>query len=251
MIRNWSGFVVAGAVAATVGLAAQNSPNPANTPPPNVAAPPGVERAPEAPSAQQRTPNTITVTGCIANAPMTTASADVRGSIAAAGADAGNRGAAGRDAAGAADRDAARAPGARADAGAGVDVTAGGATSVAAPRFVLSSAATTASGEPNRSVVGTSGTVITTYQLDGDVATISPHLNHRVEITGRLQSSAASPTGAANAAAGSTAAGPTLRVESVRMLAETCDPAGAMPATTTPNRNPGQGNPGGNRPPQQ
>src|SRR5215217_7915788 len=75
MHRYWSGLVVAGVMAGTAGLAAQNQ-NPVNTPPTDVASPPGVQRVPDSPpSAQTRTGNTITVSGCIQNAqPSATAS---------------------------------------------------------------------------------------------------------------------------------------------------------------------------------
>ena len=72
--------------------------------------------------------------------------------------------------------------------------------------------------------LGTSGTTAagTDYRLEGEDKTLSPHLNHQVEITGTVQSSSASATGAANAAPGSAAAGPTLKVDSVKMIAATC-----------------------------
>ena len=62
--------------------------------------------------------------------------------------------------------------------------------------------------------VGTSGTAATAtrYKLEGDEKTISPHLNHQVEITGTV-----SP-----ATAGSAAAAPTLRVDAVKMIAAKC-----------------------------
>jgi hypothetical protein len=90
----------------------------------------------------------------------------------------------------------------------------------------------TAEGKAAPVPVGTSGTASTSYQLQGDIATLSPHLNHRVEITGTLQSSSASATGAASARTGATASGPTLRVDSVKMLADKCDTAAG--ATTAP-----------------
>jgi len=112
------------------------------------------------------------------------------------------------------------------------------ASASAAPSFVLAkgkmvtgaagSNATGASG----SAVGTTGTGAagTQYRLEGDAKTISPHVNHQVEITGTVQNSSASATGSANAAPGSTAAGgtvsagagPMLKVESVKMLSTTC-----------------------------
>jgi hypothetical protein len=193
MKKYWSGLFVASALAATAALGAQG-PNPANTPPPDSAAPPGVQRAPAPPSAQARTPTTVTVTGCVQNAPAATASR-------APGA---NPGQANRDQA---------------------------APSPAGQRFILSNGRMASTGDASRTAVGTTGTGMTTYQLEGQTADVSPHLNHRVEITGTLQSSSASTTGSANAAAGATAAGPTLRVTSVRMLSMTCDDS-TTPGTT-------------------
>ncbi len=62
--------------------------------------------------------------------------------------------------------------------------------------------------------VGTSGTAATAtrYKLEGDEKTLSPHLNHQVEITGT-----ASP-----ATAGTAAAAPTLKVDAVKMIAVKC-----------------------------
>jgi|SRR5688572_15186200 len=189
MKKYWSGLIVAGALAATAVLGAetpQGGPNPANTPPADSSAPPGAQRAPAPPSAQARTPTTVTLTGCIQNAPM-----------AAAG-----------------DRSAAPAPG------------------QSQPRFVLNSAQMTATGDTNRGAVGTGGTKLATYQLDGETASISTHVNQRVEVTGTLQSSASAAPGSANAAPGSIAAGPTLRVTSVKMLSNTCEAEAKTPGTS-------------------
>jgi hypothetical protein len=75
-------------------------------------------------------------------------------------------------------------------------------------------------GAPGAGAVGTSGSA-TRYQLEGDEKTISPHLNHQVEITGTLQggatATATSPGGAASASAT-----PTLKVESLKMISATC-----------------------------
>jgi hypothetical protein len=195
MSKYRSGFVAASVLAVTAGLGAQGQ-NPANTPPPDASAPAGVQRAPAPPSAQTRT-ETVTISGCLQNAPA----------MAARGAAAGSGSASPSPAAGAATR----------------------------PQFILSSAAVSSAAKPGEAV-GTAGSAATTYQLQGDATMLSPHLDHKVEITGAIQSSSASATGAANAAPGSTAAGPTLRVESVKMLTATCDagstkaPAPAAPA---------------------
>jgi hypothetical protein len=118
------------------------------------------------------------------------------------------------------------------------------------PKFVLADARMSSAGSSS-GAVGTSGTAATRYHLSGDEKTISPHLNHQVEITGTVQGAGASAT-AGSSAAGSSApgssaagsrapgsstagatstaggasasatAGPMLRVESVKMIAATC-----------------------------
>ena len=89
--------------------------------------------------------------------------------------------------------------------------TAGGgaASSATAPKFVL--AAKPATGAAG-GAVGTSGTAMR-YSLEGEEKTISPHLNHQVEITGMVQPSAAGAGAAAS---------PTLKVESLKMVSATC-----------------------------
>jgi len=66
--------------------------------------------------------------------------------------------------------------------------------------------------------VGTTGAApaATRYRLEGDEKTISPHLNHQVEITGTV-----SPA-TAGSATGATTAAPTLKVESLKMVAAKC-----------------------------
>ena len=91
--------------------------------------------------------------------------------------------------------------------------TAGAAPSTpAASKFELASAKMVSTAP-----VGTTGTAATAtrYRLEGEEKTITPHLNHQVEITGTL-----SPA-AATGAAGATAA-PMLKVESLKMVAAKC-----------------------------
>jgi hypothetical protein len=93
--------------------------------------------------------------------------------------------------------------------------TPGGAatTASAAAKYVLANAKPAAGG----SAVGTAGSAAATrYQLEGEDKTISPHVNHQVEITGTVQ-----PAGA-GAAVGAAAAGPMLKVESLKMIANKC-----------------------------
>jgi hypothetical protein len=227
MKRYWSGLAVAGMLAATAALGAQAQ-NPANTPPADRAAQPGSQREQQTPpSAESRTPSTVTISGCIQNAPMASASP----------------GAAGQ----------ANPQSGQANQGRSASQTGTTASSQSGQRFVLNNARMSASGAAGRSAVGTTGTAATSYQLDGQTAEVSKHLNHQVEITGTVQSSPASATGSASAAQGSTAAGPTLRVTSVRMLASTCETSNTpgtsgatqpRPTDSTPDpANPAGGNP--------
>ena len=100
-----------------------------------------------------------------------------------------------------------------------------GATASAAEggsKYVLGNAKM-ASGASRSSSVGTSGTTgAKSYRLEGEDKTISPHLNHQVEITGTVQNASGSSTGAAGAASGSAAAGPTLKVDSLKMVSTKC-----------------------------
>lgn len=175
-------FVVCAMNAATV-LAAQNQPaspgaqQPATQvqePAAGVQAPASDTRAGEpseqrAPASQRPAQSSVTISGCIQNAPA--------------------------------------APGAT--------------PSPSAAKFMLANAKSASAAS---TAVGTSGTAATAtrYRLQGDDKTLSPHLNHQVEITGTVQPSSASETGAANASPGSAAAGPTLKVDSVKMVSATC-----------------------------
>jgi hypothetical protein len=71
-------------------------------------------------------------------------------------------------------------------------------------------------------VVGTSGSKPTPpsmdkgYRLDGDVEKLNPHVGHKVEITGSVTEPA--PTNASATSAN----GPMVKVQSIKMLSETC-----------------------------
>jgi hypothetical protein len=77
------------------------------------------------------------------------------------------------------------------------------------------------------STTGTTGTagaasaaaaMASAYRLDGDDAKLSPHVGHKVEITG----TAAKPAIAADPATAAVAASPKLKVDSVKMISATC-----------------------------
>ena len=59
-----------------------------------------------------------------------------------------------------------------------------------------------------------------TYRLDGAVATLNPHVGHKVQVTGALEASTAGTSGSTDQASAANA--PRLKVESVKMVAETC-----------------------------
>jgi len=73
---------------------------------------------------------------------------------------------------------------------------------------------------PPPETAGTSGTrpaIDKGYRLDGDVAKLNPHVGHKVQIAGFVTEPAAK-----SGASASSAEGPKVKVESIRMLAETC-----------------------------
>lgn len=103
------------------------------------------------------------------------------------------------------------APGASATAGGGA---AGGGAAASTAKFVLANAKMSGAGAAG-GAVGTAGSA-SRYDLSGEDKTISPHVNHQVEVTGTIESSASA------GAAGAKASGPTLKVESVKMVSATC-----------------------------
>jgi hypothetical protein len=86
------------------------------------------------------------------------------------------------------------------------------------PRFVLANARLGTEGAPTSTgAVGTSGTLDTRYELDGEEKDLSGHLNQQVEISGTLDASATSGAGAAGVRAT-----PKLKVDRVKMVAAVC-----------------------------
>ena len=83
--------------------------------------------------------------------------------------------------------------------------------------FVLASAMKPA-GTAGSSA-SSSAPIASSYKLDADDSKLSPHVGHKVEISGTVEPSTAPP-----AAGASAAATPTLKVDNVRMIAATCTP---------------------------
>ena len=59
------------------------------------------------------------------------------------------------------------------------------------------------------------------YRLDAEVGKLNPHVGHKVEIAGTVVEPAMT-SGAASAANASAANGPKVKVDSIKMLSETC-----------------------------
>ena len=93
--------------------------------------------------------------------------------------------------------------------------------------FMLINASKGGAAASRSEAVGTSGTAGAatkdakgeTYRLDAEVAKLNPHVGHKVEVIGVIDSSGAAPAAADPASRDSA---PKVKVESVKMLAETC-----------------------------
>jgi len=99
---------------------------------------------------------------------------------------------------------------------------AGASAATATPAFILADAAPAASGAASETV-GTSGGAkpASKYRLDADAAKLTPHVGHKVEITGTVEEMPSSPAPPSGTTA-SSAAGPKLKVDSVKMVAAAC-----------------------------
>jgi hypothetical protein len=88
--------------------------------------------------------------------------------------------------------------------------------------FMLTNAAAAGAGAP----VATSGGggaaagAKPSYRLDGTESTLTPHVGHKVEITGTLQERPGAAEGGASASSNAPAG--TLKVDSVKMVSTTC-----------------------------
>jgi hypothetical protein len=94
-------------------------------------------------------------------------------------------------------------------------------------KFVLKNVSASSASSASSSTAGTAGTAGTSsstgataseYRLVGTDAKLSPHVGHKVEITG----TAAKPASAAQSSASSAAASPELKVDNVKMISTTC-----------------------------
>lgn len=96
----------------------------------------------------------------------------------------------------------------------------GAAATEKEPKFVLSNAALSTSG-----TAGTAGAtnppataIASEYKLDADDAKLTPHVGHKVEITGTVDE----PKGATQPPAASAANAPKLKVDNLKMVSPSC-----------------------------
>jgi hypothetical protein len=90
--------------------------------------------------------------------------------------------------------------------------------------FMLTNASAAGAGAP----VATSGSgagaasAKASYRLDGTESTLTPHVGHKVEITGTVEEARPAAPAAGGASASANAPAGTLKVDSVKMVSTTC-----------------------------
>jgi hypothetical protein len=99
----------------------------------------------------------------------------------------------------------------------GTTGTAGTAASAAAMKFLLTNAAISASGATSATSQPATS-VASEYKLDADDAKLTPHVGHKVEITGVVDAARSMSQPPAASAANA----PILKVDNVKMVAATC-----------------------------
>ena len=85
--------------------------------------------------------------------------------------------------------------------------------------FMLTNASAGGSAPVATSGAGASAAKVS-YRLDGTESTLTPHVGHKVEITGTVEERPASAAGEKPASANAPAG--TLKVDSVKMVSTTC-----------------------------
>jgi hypothetical protein len=83
-------------------------------------------------------------------------------------------------------------------------------------------ASTSSTTKPSTATSSTTGTSGSTYVLEGDSSDLRKHVNHQVEITGRLDMASSSTSTTSSTASSTMANAQKLRVESVKMISATC-----------------------------
>jgi len=86
--------------------------------------------------------------------------------------------------------------------------------------FSLTNASPAGAGAVATSGAGASAAK--SYRLDGAETTLTPHVGHKVEITGTVEEQRPASAAAAGGAASASANAPTLKVDSLKMVSTTC-----------------------------
>ena len=92
-------------------------------------------------------------------------------------------------------------------------------STVDSQHFMLVRAQPTSGKAPATVPKGTAGTLGPMYRLVVDAGKMNPHVGHKVELTGTVDTTANAP---ASATASSPSTAPAFKVQSIKMLAETC-----------------------------
>ena len=89
--------------------------------------------------------------------------------------------------------------------------------------FTLTNASAGAAAPVATSGAAAASAAKVSYRLDGTESTLTPHVGHKVEITGTVEEQRPGSGGAAGAASASAnAPAGTLKVDSVKMVSTTC-----------------------------
>lgn len=101
----------------------------------------------------------------------------------------------------------------------GTSGTTGAAATAKETKFVLTNAALSTTGTTGTAGTRPSTAVASEYRLDAEDAKLTPHIGHKIEISGAVEQ----PTGTSTQPpAASAANAPTLKVDNVKMVASTC-----------------------------
>jgi hypothetical protein len=91
--------------------------------------------------------------------------------------------------------------------------------------FMLTNASAAGAGAPvatSGSGAGAAAGAKASYRLDGTESALTPHVGHKVEITGTVEEQRPASAAAGGASASSNAPAGTLKVDSVKMVSTTC-----------------------------
>jgi hypothetical protein len=96
--------------------------------------------------------------------------------------------------------------------------TSGAGASSETTKFVLNNVTSSPSGAATTGTAGSARATASSYRLDGDDSKLTPHVGHKIQISGTVENRASAMGASASASA------PKLKVESVTMLASSCTP---------------------------